>query len=193
MRGVAEQVGGGEDRPGRDLLGDVLRGDVAHLEIAALQGDELGALLEQGAAVIALEDEVVLDRVGEHLHHLGADVLLREHGREAQLRLVLRERRARRRQRRAGRCRSEVTARRWHVHGLLPVRSFCVVQAVIVRLVACQKVRRQWFVQVNGPAMTSALGASEFSAVMPLPRNGAPSRVDPRLMPVNSSNARTAW
>jgi hypothetical protein len=43
--GVAEQVGRGQDRPGGDLVGDVLGRDVAHLEIAALQGDELGALL----------------------------------------------------------------------------------------------------------------------------------------------------
>ena len=83
MRGVAEKIAGSDDRPGRDLLGDVLRRDVAHLEIAALQGDELGALLEEIAAVVALEDEVVLDGVGEHFHHLGADVLLGEDRREA--------------------------------------------------------------------------------------------------------------
>src|SRR3546814_15499189 len=65
--------------------------DVAHLEVAALEGDELGALLEEGAAVVALEGEVAFDGVGEHLHHLGADVLLGEDGREAQRRLVLRK------------------------------------------------------------------------------------------------------
>src|SRR3546814_3518480 len=35
--------------------------------------------------------EVAFDGVGEHLHHLGADVLLGEDGREAQRRLVLRK------------------------------------------------------------------------------------------------------
>lgn len=58
-------------------------------ELVALQRDELGALAEQRAAVIALEIELVADRIGELLHHFGADVLVGEHGREAQLHLVL--------------------------------------------------------------------------------------------------------
>ena len=93
MRRVAEEIAGRQDRPGRDLLGNVLRRDIAHLQVTALQRHELRALLEQVAAVIALEGEVVPDGVVEHLHHLGADVLLREDGGEAQLWLVLRERR----------------------------------------------------------------------------------------------------
>ncbi len=76
MLGVAEQVGRGQDRPRGDLVGDVLRRDVAHLEIAALQRDEFGALAEQRSAVVQLELEVFRDRLGEPLHHLGADVLL---------------------------------------------------------------------------------------------------------------------
>ena len=55
--GVAEEVGRGNDRPGRDLVRDVLGRDVAHLEIAALHGDEFGALLEQRAAVVGLQRE----------------------------------------------------------------------------------------------------------------------------------------
>ena len=56
--GVAEDVGRGQDRELRHLVGDVLRRDVAHLEVAALQRDELGALLEEVAAVVGLEHEV---------------------------------------------------------------------------------------------------------------------------------------
>ncbi|MBO0237178.1 hypothetical protein, partial [Vibrio parahaemolyticus] len=67
-----------------NLVGDVLRGDIAHLEIAALHGDELGALFEQGAAEVGLQGEAPpLNIGGNALHHLGADVLLREHGGEA--------------------------------------------------------------------------------------------------------------
>ena len=82
--GVAEQVGRGQDRPGGHLLGDVLRRDVAHLEVVALQGDQLGALLEQRAVVERLELEVGLDVLGEHLDHVGADVLVGEHRGEAE-------------------------------------------------------------------------------------------------------------
>ncbi len=89
MVGIAEEIGGGEDGPFGDLIGDVLRRDVAHLQIAALEGDELGALLEQRAAIIGLQLEVAGDRLAEHLHHLGADVLLGKDGREAEDRLVL--------------------------------------------------------------------------------------------------------
>ncbi len=87
---VAEQVGRRQDRPGRNLLRDVLRRDVAHLEVVALQRDELGALLEQVAAVERLERVVRFDILREHLDHVRADVLVREHCREAQRRLGLR-------------------------------------------------------------------------------------------------------
>ena len=90
MVGVAEGVGGRQDRPCHQLLGDVLRRDVAHLEVVALQRDELGALLEQRAAVERLDLEVALDVLGEHPDHVGADVLVREHRGEAQRGLVLR-------------------------------------------------------------------------------------------------------
>ena len=43
---VAEQVGGGQQRPGRNLLGNVGRRQVAQLQVVALKRDELGALLE---------------------------------------------------------------------------------------------------------------------------------------------------
>ncbi len=65
-------------RPGGDLLRDVRRREVAHLEVAALERDELGALLEQRVAPIRLEVEVVLDRRGEGLVGVGAQVLLGE-------------------------------------------------------------------------------------------------------------------
>ena len=84
--GVAEQIGRGEDGPRRDLVGDVLRRDVAHLEVVALHGDELGALLEQRAAVIGLELEALrLHVLAEPLHHFGPDVLLREDSGEPQV------------------------------------------------------------------------------------------------------------
>jgi hypothetical protein len=86
---VAEQVGGGEDRPGWDLLGDVLRRDVAHLEVAALHGDELGALLEQRAAEEVLDVEATTDLLAEHPERLGADVLVADHRSKAKFRLRL--------------------------------------------------------------------------------------------------------
>src|SRR5690606_14349557 len=67
----------------------VLRSDVTHLEVAALQCDELGPLFEEVAPVVALECEVARDRVGKLFHHLGADILLREHRGETKLRLIL--------------------------------------------------------------------------------------------------------
>ena len=83
--GVAEDVGRGQDRELGHLVGDVLRRDVAHLEVAALERDELGALLEQVAAVVGLEGEALAERLGELLRHLRPDVLVREHRGEAQL------------------------------------------------------------------------------------------------------------
>lgn len=59
---IAEQIGRGQDRPCRDLVGDVLRGDVAHLQIAALQGDQFRTLAEQCAAVVHLEAVIFRDR-----------------------------------------------------------------------------------------------------------------------------------
>jgi hypothetical protein len=47
MGGIAEEIGRGQHRPFRDLVGNILRRDVAHLQIAALQRDKLRALLEQ--------------------------------------------------------------------------------------------------------------------------------------------------
>src|SRR5690606_34032550 len=93
--GVAEEVTRRHDGPGRNLVGDVLRGDLAHLEISALEGDEFRALLEKISAVIAFKREVVGDRLGKLLHHVGADVLLGEHGRKAQFWLILSESRER--------------------------------------------------------------------------------------------------
>src|SRR3546814_15459115 len=90
--GIAEQVGRGQHRPGGNLLGDVLGRDLAHFQVAALDGDQFGALLEEIAAVVALDGEVVLDGPGANLNHLGSDVLLREDGLEAQHRHVLRKR-----------------------------------------------------------------------------------------------------
>ena len=81
--GVAEQVGGGDDRELGHLVGDVLRRDVAQLEVAALQRHELGALLEQVAAVVGLDGEVLADRLGELLGHLRPDVLVGEDCRKA--------------------------------------------------------------------------------------------------------------
>ena len=79
--GVPEEVGRGNDRPGRDLVRDVLGRDVAHLEIAALHRDEFGALLEQRAAVVGLQREADgFDVLPEALHHLRPDVLLGEDG-----------------------------------------------------------------------------------------------------------------
>ena len=66
-------------------------GDVAHFQVAALERDEFGALLEQRATEVEFDGGVVLHRLGELLHHVGADVLLGHHGRESQRRLVLGE------------------------------------------------------------------------------------------------------
>ena len=65
------------------------RREVAHFEIAALQGDELGALLEQRVAPVGLELEVVLHRRAERLVGLGAQVLLGEGAAEPQLGFAL--------------------------------------------------------------------------------------------------------
>jgi hypothetical protein len=82
--GVAEQVGRCQHRPGRHLLGDVLRRDVAHLQVVALQRHQLGALAEQRGVQVHLDLEIGGHVLGEHVHHLGADVLVGEHGSKAQ-------------------------------------------------------------------------------------------------------------
>ena len=83
MVGVAEQVRRSQDRPCRDLLGNILRRDIAHLQVVALQGDQLRALLEQGPVVEGLHFEIALDLFREHLDHPRADVLVGEHRCEA--------------------------------------------------------------------------------------------------------------
>jgi len=91
VSGVAEGVGRGQHRPCGKLLADVLRPDVAQLEVVALQRHQLRALLEQRAAEEGLDLVVGLDVLGDHPGHVGADVLVREHGGKAQRRLVLRQ------------------------------------------------------------------------------------------------------
>jgi hypothetical protein len=88
---VAEQVGRGEQGPRRDLLGEILGGDEGHFQIAALHRDQLGALLEQGGAEVWLEVRDRSDLLAEHPHRVGPDVLLRDDGREAERRCVLRK------------------------------------------------------------------------------------------------------
>ena len=95
--GVAEQISRRHQRPSRNLLGDVRRREIAEIEIVALKRDELGALLEQRVAPIGLEVEIVVDRRGEGLVGLGAQVGFRERAAEAQLLLGLRAGRCRRR------------------------------------------------------------------------------------------------
>src|SRR5690606_25871836 len=89
--GVAEQIGGRQYGPGGNLLRKVLRGDIPHFQVSALERNKLRSLLEQVAAVIALENKIVLNSLGKFLHHLRADVLLGEDGGKAQFGLGLRE------------------------------------------------------------------------------------------------------
>ncbi|MCY1558655.1 hypothetical protein D9M68_956090 [compost metagenome] len=67
-----------------------MRRDVAHLQVVALQRHQLGALAEQRGVQEHLDLEIGLDVLGQHLHHVGADVLVREHGGKAQGGLGLR-------------------------------------------------------------------------------------------------------
>ena len=90
MIGVAKKIRRGQDRPCRDLLGDILRRDVAHLQVVALQGDQLRALLEQSPVVEGLHLEIALDLLREHLDHARANVPVGEHCGEAEGRLGLR-------------------------------------------------------------------------------------------------------
>ena len=87
--GIAEQVGRGQQRPGRDLFGDIRRREVAEIEIVALEGDELGTLLEQRVAPIRLEVEIVLDGRAEGLVGLGPRVGFGEGAAEPELGFAL--------------------------------------------------------------------------------------------------------
>jgi hypothetical protein len=80
---VAEQVGRGHHRPGRDLPREVLRRQVRHLHIAALDRDEFRALAEQRGVQVQLDVEVAGEVALEAAHRLGADVLVGEDGGEA--------------------------------------------------------------------------------------------------------------
>jgi hypothetical protein len=82
---VAEQERRRQQRPGRNLLGDVCRREIAQVEVVALKRDQLGALLEERVAPVRLEIEIVLDRSGERLVGLGAQVGLGEGTAEAEL------------------------------------------------------------------------------------------------------------
>jgi hypothetical protein len=88
---VTEQIGRSQNRPRRNLVRNVLRGDIAHFKIVALQGDEFGTLLEEIAAEIGLDGREVSDLRAQQAHHFGADILLGKHCRETQRRLVLRQ------------------------------------------------------------------------------------------------------
>jgi hypothetical protein len=88
--GVAEQVGGGHHRPGRDLPRDVLRRDVRHLQVAALHRDQLRPLAVERGVEVQFELELVLQRLGGAAHRVGADVLVGKDRCEADLPLRLR-------------------------------------------------------------------------------------------------------
>ncbi len=95
VRSITEKIGGGQNGPFRDLIGYVLRCDIAHLQVAALEGNEFRSLLEEIAAVIRLQLEAAADFLTKHLRHLGTNVLLGKHCREFQGGLVLSQRRKR--------------------------------------------------------------------------------------------------
>ena len=91
VRGIADEIAGREDRPLVDLARDVLRGDEGHVEIAALHGADLGALLEERRAEMDLELEIGCRRLQLLLHHgqhLGVPVAVDGRGRDAQLGLL---------------------------------------------------------------------------------------------------------
>ena len=85
MIGVTEQERRRQQRPGRNLLGDVCRREIAQVEVVALKRYQLGALLEERVAPIRLEFEIVLDRSGERLVGIGAQIGLGEGSAEAEL------------------------------------------------------------------------------------------------------------
>ena len=83
------QIAGREDRPFRNLLGDVECGDHRHLEVAALHGGRLGALLEQRAVQMDLHVELarraLLEFLLEHRQHLGVPVGINRRRRDPEL------------------------------------------------------------------------------------------------------------
>ncbi len=89
MVGIAEQIGRSQKRPFGDLVGNVLRGNVAHFEVSALQGNEFGTLTEKRAAVIGLDSGNVTHSIGELAHHSGADVLIGKYGRKPERLCIL--------------------------------------------------------------------------------------------------------
>jgi hypothetical protein len=88
---VAEQISRSQNRPCGNLVRNILRGDIAHFKIVALQGDELGTLLEEIATEVGLDGREIGDLRAQQAHHLGADILLGKHRRKTQGRLVLRQ------------------------------------------------------------------------------------------------------
>ena len=64
------EIGGAEDAAFRHLVVEIVDGEVRHVEIAALHGGELGALLEQRRPVIGLEVELIAEAVAEGLSQL---------------------------------------------------------------------------------------------------------------------------
>ena len=113
---VAEQIGGRHHRPGGDLTREILRRQVRHLDIAALDGDQLRALAEQRRVQMQLDIEVARQVALKALHRIGADILVGEDRGEADaaalLGLGLQDRRGGKR----GGCREQRTAsgERWH-------------------------------------------------------------------------------
>src|SRR6266568_3711498 len=95
MVGIAKKIRRRQDRPRRDLLGNILRRDVAQLQVVALQGDQLRALLEQSPVVEGLHFEIAPDLLREHLDHARANVFVGEYRGEAQRGLRLRSGRQR--------------------------------------------------------------------------------------------------
>jgi len=91
MLGIAEQIGRRQDRKGRDLVLDILRRDVAHLKVAPLERHQFSPMFEKCRPIVAVEGIAIAKGGCEFLHHFGADILLRKHGREVQLDRALRQ------------------------------------------------------------------------------------------------------
>jgi hypothetical protein len=81
--GVAEQIGGRHDGPGRDLPREVLRREIRHLDIAALDRDQLRALAEQRRVQMQLDIELGGKVALEAAQRFGPDVLVGEDRRQA--------------------------------------------------------------------------------------------------------------
>jgi len=69
---------------------NILRRQIAHLEVAALKRDLFGSLLEQRVDPVRFESELVLDGSCKRLVGVRSRILLGECAREAQLGLRLR-------------------------------------------------------------------------------------------------------